>query len=325
MSSVYPGGLDSFATDKTNDTVQEDDHPEHHNDLADAVNKIEAELGTNPSAGSSTVADRIGAAETALANHLADTTDAHDAAAVSVVDTGGYFTSTDVEGALQELGAGGGGGGVPTSRTLTAGAGLTGGGDLTADRTFDVNPDNSTLEVNADVLRVKANGITAAHVAADVATQAELDAHITDATAAHAASAIAVTPTGNLAADDAQEALDEHQGDIDALNVGLAAHLADTTDAHDASAISFTPTGTLSSTDVQAAIAELLAETGTGSIDWLDEGVSAGSRPAVNFHDGANITITLTDDPGNDEMDITIAASAAASGAFALFNYLTAR
>lgn len=32
-----------------------------------------------------------------------------------------------------------GGGGVPTSRTLTAGTGLTGGGDLTADRTFAVD------------------------------------------------------------------------------------------------------------------------------------------------------------------------------------------
>lgn len=32
----------------------------------------------------------------------------------------------------------GGGGGVPPTRTLTAGAGLTGGGDLSADRTFDV-------------------------------------------------------------------------------------------------------------------------------------------------------------------------------------------
>jgi hypothetical protein len=45
----------------------------------------------------------------ALAAHLADTTDAHDASAISIVDSGGYFTGTDVEAALQELGAGGGG------------------------------------------------------------------------------------------------------------------------------------------------------------------------------------------------------------------------
>ena len=47
------------------------------------------------------------------------------------------------------------GGGVPTSRTLTAGAGLTGGGDLTANRTFNVgaNADGS-IAVNADDIQV---------------------------------------------------------------------------------------------------------------------------------------------------------------------------
>lgn len=35
--------------------------------------------------------------------HIADTSDAHDASAVSVLDTGGYFTGTDVEAALAEL------------------------------------------------------------------------------------------------------------------------------------------------------------------------------------------------------------------------------
>jgi hypothetical protein len=41
--------------------------------------------------------------------HIADATDAHDASAISIVDAGTYFTGTDVEAALQELGAGGGG------------------------------------------------------------------------------------------------------------------------------------------------------------------------------------------------------------------------
>lgn len=45
-------------------------------------------------------------------------------------------------------------GGVPTSRTLTAGAGLTGGGDLSADRTFTVVAGDTTLVVNADELHV---------------------------------------------------------------------------------------------------------------------------------------------------------------------------
>lgn len=47
------------------------------------------------------------------------------------------------------------------------------------------------------------------------ADQADLDAHIDDLAGAHAASAISVTPAGNLAADDVQEALEELQTDVD--------------------------------------------------------------------------------------------------------------
>jgi hypothetical protein len=52
-------------------------------------------------------------------------------------------------------GGGGGGGDVPSSRTLTAGAGLTGGGTLAADRTFNVvaNADASIV-VNANDIQV---------------------------------------------------------------------------------------------------------------------------------------------------------------------------
>lgn len=39
----------------------------------------------------------------ALAAHLADTSDAHDASAISILDAAGDFTATDVEGALAEL------------------------------------------------------------------------------------------------------------------------------------------------------------------------------------------------------------------------------
>lgn len=42
-----------------------------------------------------------------LAAHLADTTDAHDASAISVLDTAANFTGTDVEAVLAELAGGG--------------------------------------------------------------------------------------------------------------------------------------------------------------------------------------------------------------------------
>ena len=43
------------------------------------------------------------ATDTDLSNHTTDTTDAHDASAISLLDTAGLFTATDVEAAIAEL------------------------------------------------------------------------------------------------------------------------------------------------------------------------------------------------------------------------------
>jgi trimeric autotransporter adhesin len=51
-------------------------------------------------------------------------------------------------------------GAVPTTRTLTAGAGLTGTGDLSADRTFAVVAADGTITVNADSIQVGTIGNT---------------------------------------------------------------------------------------------------------------------------------------------------------------------
>lgn len=51
-----------------------------------------------------------------------------------------------------------------TSVTLTAGDGLSGGGDISANRSFAVNVDDSTIEINTDTLRVKADGINDTHI-----------------------------------------------------------------------------------------------------------------------------------------------------------------
>lgn len=53
MASGYPSALDSLVTTRaTSDTIPASDH----NDVADAVNKIEAELGLNPATGVGSVA-----------------------------------------------------------------------------------------------------------------------------------------------------------------------------------------------------------------------------------------------------------------------------
>lgn len=80
-----------------------------------------------------------------------------------------------------------------------------------------------------------------------------VDAHLTDTTDAHDASAISFTPAAGIAATDVQAAVVEDAGD-------LAAHLADTAGAHAASAIAFTPNGSIAATDVQAAIQEVRDE-----------------------------------------------------------------
>ena len=79
-----------------------------------------------------------------ISAHTGDTTDAHDASAISIVDTGTYFTGTDVEAALQELGAGAGGGGgsdltIPAGGTLYDGTSTTGWTAIGGIDTFDAD------------------------------------------------------------------------------------------------------------------------------------------------------------------------------------------
>lgn len=69
---------------------------------------------------------------------------------------------------------------VPTTRTLTAGAGMTGGGDLSADRTFDVvaNADGS-ITVNADDIQVGVLATDAQHGVRGGGTQHALASTLT--------------------------------------------------------------------------------------------------------------------------------------------------
>jgi hypothetical protein len=59
MASSYPGALDNLATTRADDTPMFTTHANDHNDANDALNKIEAELGINPSGTSATVAARL--------------------------------------------------------------------------------------------------------------------------------------------------------------------------------------------------------------------------------------------------------------------------
>ena len=63
MASSYPGGLDNFSTSHQ-DNVDEIIHASTVNDNADAINKIEAELGTDPKGSAVDVKTRIADTET---------------------------------------------------------------------------------------------------------------------------------------------------------------------------------------------------------------------------------------------------------------------
>ncbi len=67
MASSYPGSLDSFDTiasdKKTSDAVGGRTHRQMHNDLGDAIEAVQAELGTDPAGAYATVKARFEAIE----------------------------------------------------------------------------------------------------------------------------------------------------------------------------------------------------------------------------------------------------------------------
>lgn len=100
-------------------------------------------------------------------NVAGDASSVEIALADTAVTPGSYGSGTQVatftvdpQGRLTAAGnttiTAGGIGAVPTSRTLTAGGGLTGGGDLSADRTFDIGAGTNIL-VNANDVAVVNN------------------------------------------------------------------------------------------------------------------------------------------------------------------------
>lgn len=68
MASGYPGALDSFPTGHQ-DNIGEPVDANDINNLADAINKIEAELGISPSDVFATILDRLNAVELPVLNN----------------------------------------------------------------------------------------------------------------------------------------------------------------------------------------------------------------------------------------------------------------
>lgn len=110
MPTSYPGGLDAFTNPTAADTLDSPPHDVQHADANDAVEAIEAELGTDPSGTFPTVRDRVEGVEAALSGLVLD--DIADVAAPAPTD--GQVLTWDTGTALwrPETPGGGGGGGA---------------------------------------------------------------------------------------------------------------------------------------------------------------------------------------------------------------------
>lgn len=130
------------------------------------------------------------------------------------------------------------------------------------------------------------------------ALDADLDAHTGDTSDAHDASAISVTPAGNLLATDVQSALEELDSDLDD-------HITNPTDAHDASAVSYdNGTSGLTADEVQSAIDEVAGLVGGGGslpVTTKTTTYSITALDAIILCDtsSAGFTVTLPTAVGN--------------------------
>lgn len=302
------------------------------NHIADATDAHDASAISNSPTGN-LVATNVQTAlnelqtelDTATA-HISDNSAAHAATAIAVTPAGN-LSSTNVQSALEELqtqldGTGGSSADLITYDNATSGLTATdvqaaideletlvgGGGGTAAGTTYD----NTTSLLAATDVQEAVDEL-----------DGNIDAHVGDTSGAHAASAIANTPSGNLSSTTVQAALNELQNDIDALTGGAAgpasgitydnmasgltandvqealdeidakvdAHIADTTAAHAASAISNTASGNLVATNVQTALNELQTELDAATAHISDT-TAAHAASSISNTPSGNLSAT---------------------------------
>jgi hypothetical protein len=148
------------------------------------------------------------AAQADIDNHIGDTADAHDASAISNTPSGN-LTSTDVQGALNEL--------QSEIDTLASNTALNN----------HINDTSDAHDASA-ISNVPAGNLAATDVQAalnelqgDIDTNSSnLSNHLSDSSDAHDASAISFVPTGNTTSTDVQAAIVEIQTELDNFNPG---------------------------------------------------------------------------------------------------------
>ena len=168
--------------------------------------------------------------------------------------------------------------GVSSSLVLTAGAGLSGGGDLSTDRTFDIVSADGTIIVNADSIQV---GV------------------ITDinhgSLGGDSLHALATTTTAGFMSASDKLSLEAIDLDGYALSTHNSSH----------------ENGGLDEIDVTG-LSGVLSEAQLITIKRNDSVI--GTRSSINFIEGANVALTISDDPASNEIDVRISSVGGAEG-----------
>ena len=213
--------------------------------------------------------------EVDLAAHIADTSDAHDASAISYLGSTN-LAATEVEAALDELDTEK----ASTGSVTTVQTNLTNHIDDTTDA-HDASAISYLGSTNLAATEVEAAldelDTEKASTGSVTTVQTNLTSHIDDTSDAHDASAISIADSANqYTATHVEDALAEV---LDALQ----AHEADSSGAHAASAISFTPDGSIAATNVQTAIQEVRDEaTGGTGLSLTEVEKNLGSTPKTS-------------------------------------------
>lgn len=227
------------------------------------------------------IATAVKANTTAHTNHLNDTTDAHDASAISVLDAGTLYTATDVEAALAEV--------MTDTNTAqsTADNHISDATGAHAASAISV-ADSGLLYTATEVEAALAEVMTQANAGvSDAATaQSTADNHISDTSAAHAASAISILDTNNkYTATDVEAALEEVRIVADSAaggGVAINDSVTNTTDAWSSSKIS---------TEISTAVSGIV-DAAPAALDTLNELAAA-------LGDDANFATTTSTALGN--------------------------
>ncbi len=220
----------------------------------------------------------------ALAAHLADTSDAHDASAISFAPVGS-IAATDTQAAVAEV----------ASEAATATATVV--SNLAAHIA-----DATDAHAASAITNTPAGAIAATTVQAALN---ELDTEKLPAASYTAADVLAklLTVDGPSSGLDA-DLLDGQSSAFYATASGLSDHLADTADAHAGSAITNTPAGNIAATTVQAALNELDSEKSAVGHTHASTAITDFQEAvedvvgAILGADGSDIDWTYTDGSG---------------------------